>query len=51
LNLHDLCLYRGYTHADMRTKWFHHVRQQRATISFAQRSRVANRTTSMFQYV
>jgi len=25
LNLNDLCLDRGYTRADMRTKWFHHV--------------------------
>jgi len=44
-------LYHGYTHADMRTKWFHHVRQQRATISFAQRSRVTQRTTSTLQYI
>ena len=35
----------------MRTKWFHHVRQERATISFAQRSRFVKRTTSTVWYV
>jgi len=51
LNLNDLRLDRGYTHADMKTKWFHHVRQRRATISFAKRHNFTKRTTSTFQYV
>jgi len=42
---------RGYTRADMRIKWFHHVRQRRATISFAQRHIFRKRTASTFQYV
>jgi len=42
---------RGYTRADMRTKWFHHVRQRRATISFAKRHIFTKKTASMFQYV
>jgi hypothetical protein len=40
LNLHYLfrclCLDHVNTRADMCTKWFHHVRQHRATFSFAQ---------------
>jgi len=46
-----LCLDHGYTRADMHTKWFHHVRQQRATISFTQRNIFTKRTTSTLQYV
>jgi len=42
---------RGYTRADMRTKWFHHVRQQRATISFAQRHIFMKRTASTLQCI
>jgi len=34
-----------YTRADMRTEWFHNVRQQRAPVSFTQRNRSTKRTT------
>jgi hypothetical protein len=33
-----LCLDHVYTHEDMLNKWFHHIRQHRATFSFAQRN-------------
>jgi len=40
-----LCLDRVYTRADMLTKWFHHVRQQRAPVSFTQRTRFTKKPT------
>jgi len=40
-----------YKRADMRTKWFHHVRQQRAPVSFTQRNRFTKRKTRALQSV
>jgi len=36
-----------YTRANMLTKWFHHVRQQRAPVSFTQRNRFTMRTRAL----
>jgi len=38
-----------YTSADMLSKWCHHVRQQRAPVSFTQRSRFTKRTMSALE--